>query len=139
MFWIFKIFPDWIWLVVVILGFAGLLLSAVPQLKPYNFILKIFGLVTLVVGIFINGMLYADNCWKQAAADLQNKVTEAENKAAIVNTEIKERVINKLQIVKVRGDETIKYIDKEVIKYDTTCKIPAEFVEAHNRAAEQPK
>ena len=54
-------------------------------------------------------------------------------------------MVNKVQIVKTRGEDIIKYVDKEIIKYDTKflpgeiCEIPNEFVEAHNRAAEVAK
>lgn len=139
MFWIFKILPDLLWPATVLLGIFILLSSLLPQVKPYSLLLKISGLVVIALGIFINGMLYADKTWKQAAAELEQKVAEAQAKSEAVNTVIKERVVNKIQVVKVRGEETTKYIDREVIKYDTSCVIPKEFVEAHNKAAEQPK
>ena len=58
---------------------------------------------------------------------------------------IVEKVVTKTQIVKTRGQDIIKYVDKEIVKYDTkfapggVCEIPKEFIEAHNRAAEVPK
>jgi hypothetical protein len=53
--------------------------------------------------------------------------------------------VTKTQVVKDRGAEIIKYIDREIVKYDTKflpggeCKIPKEFIESHNKAAEAPK
>ena len=61
------------------------------------------------------------------------------------NIKIVEKVVNKVQIVKTRGQDIVKYVDREIVKYDTkfapggVCEIPKEFVEAHNRAAEAPK
>lgn len=139
MFWFFKIFPEWLWPALLILGIIAFLLSYVPQLKTYKVLLNIIGLVVVASGIFINGMLYADNTWKQEAARLQAKVVEAEAKSQVVNEVIKERVVRKLEVVKVRGEDITRYVDREITKYDNTCVIPSEFVTAHNRAAEQPK
>ena len=139
MFLFFKIFPEWLWPALLILGIIALLLSLVPQAKPYHLLLKIIGGVVVVSGIFINGMLYADNQWKAAAQELQAQVAAADLKSQQVNTVVQEKVVFKTQVVKVRGEETTKYINRELIKYDTNCVIPPEFVQAHNRAAEQPK
>lgn len=139
MFWIFKILPGWVWPGMVLVGLVLLAISYLPKFLGASKSFRLLGAIIIVVGIFINGMVYADNAWKQAAAELQAKVAEADIKSAATNEVIKERVVNKIQIVKVRGDDTTQYIDREVIKYDHTCVIPPEFVTAHNRAAEQPK
>ena len=43
------------------------------------------------------------------------------------------------ELVKTRGDDIIKYVDREITKYDQQCVIPKEFVKAHNDAAEPLK
>ena len=76
---------------------------------------------------------------------MEAKVAAAEAESQKENVKIVEKVVNKVQIVKTRGEDIIKYVDKEIIKYDTKflpgeiCEIPNEFVEAHNRAAEVAK
>lgn len=139
MFQIFNFLPDLLWPALLVLGILGFCLSYLPLAKPYHFIIKNVSLVVVVVTIFLCGMLYADNTWKAAARELQAKVVELEAKAQAVNTVIQERVVNKTQVVRVRGEDTVRYVDREVVKYDTTCVIPQEFINAHNRAAEQPK
>jgi len=37
--------------------------------------------------------------------------------------------------VQAKQVETIKYVDREIVKYDQTCKIPQEVVHAVNEAA----
>lgn len=139
MFLIFKFLPDWLWLLTAAAPILGFFASRLPILKTYSLIIKIVSLVTLVSTIFILGMLYADNTWKAAAKELENKVAIAEAQAKVVNTTIETKVITKTQVVKIRGDDIIKYVDREVTKYDNTCIIPKEFITSHNRAAEQPK
>jgi hypothetical protein len=38
-----------------------------------------------------------------------------------------------------RGEDSIKYVDREIVKYDSQCVIPKEFIDVVNKAAEQPK
>ena len=139
MFFIFKIIPDWFWWLLLISGIIGFLLSYLPQLKPYDLVLKSLSGITIAATIFVLGMLYCDNTWKAAAAELEAKVAELSRQAETVNTEIKEKTVTKLQVVRVRGDDIVKYIDREVVKYDNTCVIPQTFVDAHNKSAEAPK
>ena len=70
---------------------------------------------------------------------MEAKVAEAEAKSATANTDIVEKTVIKTQVIKERGQDIVKYVDREVVKYDTTCIIPKEFVAAHNKAAEAPK
>jgi hypothetical protein len=139
MFWFFKIFPDWIWWFLLLAGISAFLLSYFGPLKPYQMLLKIFGLVVVAITIFILGMLHADNTWKAAARELESKVAEAEAKSQQVNEVIKERLVTRTQVVRVRGDDIVKYIDREVVKTDSGCVVSPEFVSAHNRATEPPK
>jgi hypothetical protein len=95
--------------------------------------------VVVAVAIFVQGMLYSERTWQAAARELQAQVAALSAKSEAVNTIIKDRVVTKLEVVRVRGDETVKYIDREVTKHDAACIIPQEFVQAHNVAAEAPK
>jgi uncharacterized membrane protein len=139
MFLIFKIIPDWFWWLLLIAGLSGYFLSHLKLLKPYEFIIKIVSPILVAATIFIMGMLYCDNTWKAAAQELEAKVAQAEVASAATNEVIKEKVVYKTQVITKRGADNIQYIDREVVKYDNTCAIPKEFVDAHNRAAEQPK
>ena len=84
-------------------------------------------------------MLYVNNWWKDKAAQLEKQVVELAQKSSETNTVIEKKYITRTEIVKQRGDDIVKYVDREVVKYDTQCVIPREFTEAHNRAAEPPK
>lgn len=139
MFWIFKIFPDWTWWLLLFAGTIGFCLSYFALLKPYQLLLKISGLVVVACALFILGMLHADHTWQAAARELEAKVAAAEAKSEQVNEVIKEKLVTRTQIIKQRGADVIQYIDREVTKADTGCVISPEFVQAHNSAAEPPK
>lgn len=84
-------------------------------------------------------MLYCDRTWQAAARELELKVAEAEAKSQQVNEVIRDRIVTRTQVVKLRGDDVVRYIDREVTKTDAGCVISPEFVQAHNRSAEPPK
>ena len=139
MFWIFKIFPDLFWPALILLGIISFGLSYLPQAKAFHLPIKILAATLVVAGIFVCGMLYSDRSWQAAAQELQLRVAQAEQQAQQTNETIRERVVTKLQVVKVRGEQNTRYIQQEVSKTNAGCTISPEFVQAHNRAAEQPK
>lgn len=135
MFWILEIFSEWLWWLLLIAGFSGYFLSNLVPIKTYQLPVKIISGVVVAAVIFIFGMSYADKTWQQAARELQTKVTIAEAQAKTVSETIQEKVVVQTKIVKQRGEDTIKYIDRETVKIDERCVIPPEFVNAHNQAA----
>jgi hypothetical protein len=139
MFWIFKIFPDWLWPVMLVAAVIAFFASNLVPIKTYQLPIKITSGILTAVTIFICGLQYADDKWQAAAQELQAKVVAAEAKSLEVNEVVKEKLVTKTQIVKQQGKTVVEYIDREVTKHDTTCVIPAEFVRAHNSAAEAPK
>ncbi len=139
MFLIFKIFPDWVWWLLLASGLCSVFLSYLPQLKTYELVIKSFSYTTIAITIFIMGMLYSDNTWKSATAELEAKVVALSKQSDDTNTVIKEKIVTKLQVVKLRGEDTIRYINREVTRTDGTCAITPEFVQAHNQAAEAPR
>jgi len=135
MFWILKIFPEWLWWLTLIAGLSGYFLAHLLPLKQYQLPLKIVGATLVAATIFIFGLNYADQRWQQAAKELQAKVSIAEAEAKTANAQIETKVVTRTQIVRQRGETVVKYIDREVVKLDERCTIPPEFVSAHNKAA----
>jgi len=139
--WLLKFLPSWVFYFVVIGSSIGLLVS---QLIPIQFrIITQAALAALVVfGAFMVGASYNEEKWKQRVVEVEKKVAEAENKSAIETIKIVDRVVYKKQVIHDKAEEVVKYIDREIVKYDVkfapggVCEIPKEFVEALNRAAE---
>lgn len=141
--WLLNLLPDWIYYLTAIVGIAAILaakfLSFIPILKQYGLPVSIGGLLLLVVSAWIIGGVMTEQKWQDRVKELEAKVAVAEQKSAQENVKIVNKVVTKLEVVKVRGEEIVKYIDKEVKVYDDQCNIPKVFVEAHNRAAEPLK
>ena len=147
--WILYLLPSWYTHAVPVLGLALILVSmflkVIPFISTYYIPLRIIGLVTLLFGIFFEGVMYSGKDLHDKIKELEAKVAAAEAKSAEVNTKIVEKIVTKQKIVKERGEDIIKYVDKEIIKYDVKfapggqCEIPKEFINIHNRAAEEIK
>jgi predicted PurR-regulated permease PerM len=141
--WILQFLPNWIFYLLLFAGVIGYILSnTLLKLLPYSDVIKIASVFTIVFGIFMIGAVHNNNAWLQRSQELQQKVLELEVKSADANTKIVEKVLVKKQIVKERGDEIIKYIDREVVKDSEVIKyiehcpnLPLEIINTINKAA----
>lgn len=85
------------------------------------------------------GAAWNDQEWRRRVAEMEQKVAAAEVQSNEENVKIITKIVNKTEVIKTKGEDVIKYIEKEVVKYNDRCEIPNQLVEALNKAAEQPK
>ena len=137
--WILQFLPNWIFYLALLAGIVALLVTHFVKVLPNAQLIKLASVATVLASIYMIGAISNNDAWLAKIKDLETKVAQAEAKSATLNTDIVEKTVVKTQIVKQRGQDIIKYVDREVVKYDTTCVIPKEFVLIHNRAAEAPK
>jgi len=135
--------PDTFWHSLVFLGMVGIALSFVltfiPFIRKYNVAIQTICIIVLVIGVFMEGVIANDNKWTAKVKELEVKLAQAETQSVKETVKIVDRVRYKTEIIKVRGEEIIQYVDREIVKYDNRCEIPKEFVNAHNKAAEGVK
>jgi len=136
--WALKFVPDWIFYGMVGVGIAGVILSRLIPIYYRAAIQAVFA-AFVVIGLFMSGAVYSSRDWLERVKEMEAKVKAAEEQSKEENIKIETKVINKTQIIRERGEDIIKYVDREIVKYDSQCVIPKEFVQAHNKAAEQPK
>ena len=160
--WILGLLPDWFWTVVLIAGVLGILaswvLKFVPFVSTYRLPIQVGSILALLVGVYFQGVIANEEKWKNEIATLQEKVNEAAVKSNETNVVVQEKIVEKTKIVKEKGQEIIKYIDKwntkeiikevegperirreEVIKYIENCPVPKEMIDIHNQATELNK
>jgi hypothetical protein len=145
--WILHFLPDSLiifiaWLI-LLAGIAGFVASKavrwLPMLGQYKLPLELGGVVVIAVGSYLMGGVSNEQTWRARVAEVEQRMAKAEAQAAKENVRIIEKVVVKTEQVRERGQDIVQYIDREVVKYDAQCKIPKEFVDAINRAAEPPK
>jgi uncharacterized membrane protein len=142
--WIITVLPEWVFHLILSIGVLGLIfgfvLGAIPLVKRYKLGIQIISGLMLILGIYLQGALADFKEWQQKAAELQVKMAEMETKLAQTDTKIIEKVITKTQVIREKGKEVIKYVDREVVKYDTKflpggeCELPQEFFKAYNES-----
>jgi uncharacterized membrane protein YeiB len=137
--WILQFLPNWIFYVLCLAGIAAFLVTVFVKILPHAKLIQAGSVVLVAFSIFMVGAISNNDAWLARVKELEAKVAEAESKSANANTDIVEKTIVKTQVVKERGQSIIKYVDREVVKYDANCIIPKEFVVVHNKAAEAPK
>jgi hypothetical protein len=156
--WILHFLPDsfiqFIVHTILIVGIVGTFLSFfvinkilkwAPGLSKYATIAQILSATLLVAGVYFEGGYSTEMQWRERVAELEDKLNKAEQQSKEVNVKIETKVVTRTQIIKQRGEDIVKYVDREVVKYDVkfapggVCEIPNEFIRAHNDAAEAPK
>jgi hypothetical protein len=146
--WILKWLPDWLFYAMLFAGVVGMIaswaFSFIPLIKQYNLPIKVVSIFLVVIGTYMAGAINNENSWLLRVKEMEAKVAQAEAQSAQENVKIVEKIVTKTQIVKERGQDIIRYVDREVVKYDTKfapggqCELPKEFIKAMNDAAEAP-
>jgi energy-coupling factor transporter transmembrane protein EcfT len=151
--WILHFLPDamilWICNIVLLAGVlltvTAFFIKRIPVINQYRLPAQILGIALLVVGVYWRGGYAIEQEWRERVAAVEARVAAAEAASREENTKIVTKVVTKTQIIRTRGETITKYIDREIVKYDTKfapggqCEIPREFIKAINDAAEAPK
>lgn len=146
---ILTILPDWVFHAITLAGvvgiIAGFLLAFIPLVSRYKLLIQIVSILLLTFGLFMEGAILNEQVWKLRVAEVEKQLAEAEAKSQKENVKIVEKIVTRKEYIKTRGRDVVKYIDREIVKYDTKfapggqCEIPKEFIKAINDAAEEPK
>jgi len=147
--WILQWLPDWIFYGIFFAGLLGLLATYVMKFIPFVYVyrtpIQAVSVLAIAIGTYMSGAISNEEAWQARVKEMEAKVAAAEAESQKENVKIVEKVVTKTQIVRTRGEDIVKYVDKEIVKYDTkflpggVCEIPKEFIKAHNDAAEAPK
>jgi len=147
--WILQWLPNWIFYLMFFAGLLGVVATYVMKFIPFVYVyrtpIQVASVILIAIGTYMSGAISNEEAWLARVREMEAKVAEAEAKSAKENVKIVEKVVKKIQVVRVKGEEVIKYVDREVVKYDVKfapggqCEIPTEFVKAINDASEPPK
>lgn len=117
----------------------------IPFVYMYRTPIQLCSVFAIGIGTYMAGAIADNNAWVARVKEMEEKVAAAEVKSKEENVKIVTKVVTKTQVIKTRGQDIVKYVDREIVKYDTKfapggiCEMPKEFIKAHNDAAEAPK
>jgi hypothetical protein len=143
--WIVQFLPDWIFNVILAIGVLGLGVTyflkfiPIPMIYMYKTPIQLASVVLIVIATFMSGVVYNQNIWLERVAELEKQVEVGKAKSEKVNVEVVTKYVTKTQVIKEKGDEVVKYVDREVIKIDERCTLSEEAIKAHNQAAKERK
>ena len=147
--WIISFFPNWVFHLLLIAGIlgtvAGFVLSMVPLIQKYIFPIRIISILLLSFSLYIEGGLTNEESWQLKVKEVEAKLALQEVKSQAETVKIVEKVVTKTAYIKTKGQDIIKYLDKEVVKdnevirYVETCPaIPQVILKSVNEAATIP-
>ena len=131
--WLLTILPNWVFYASfigsIVSGYIGTLLASKTT--------QAASILVLLVSVWFLGGISNNASWEARVKELEIKLTTAQNKSAVVNTQIVTEVVTKIQKVK-----EIVYVNKEVIRevvakqIDLQCTIPVSAISVHNSASQ---
>lgn len=137
--WILSYIPDSVTHTIFVLGvlgtIVGFVLGFIPLVNRYKLPIQIISILILSFGLFLEGGLADQAIWQLKVKEMEAKVAKAETESQKVTTEVVTKILTKKQVIKEKGNDIVKYIDREVVKYNNTCTIPEVVITAHNAAA----
>ena len=143
--WLLNFLPDWIFYAVGSAGLIGLFSSyllqfiPIPSINIYKIPIQLVSIVLIVFATYMFGGIANEEQWNARVEEVEAKVAMAEVESVKQNVQILEKVVKKTEYITRKGEEVIQYVDREIVKYDSSCVIPKEFIKAHNDATELNK
>jgi len=141
--WMLSFVPD-AWLILAVYGILALgavlytfsyFTAFVPALIPFKEPIRIIGTVLAIAGVYFYGSYDTEEAWRSRVAEVEARVARAEVASKTANDKIEARSQDRVRMIYKNATIVRQYIDREVVKYDETCKIPDVVVRAHNAAA----
>lgn len=150
--WILHFLPDaliqFIVHAILIAGVVGCFLSffvinrilrAVPMLSRYVNVAQIVSAVLLIAGVYFEGGYSTEMQWRERVREVEAKVAIAEQQAKDANDKLNTKAEEKVKVIQGKQVIVKQYIDREIVKYDSQCDIPKEFIKALNDSAGKVK
>jgi hypothetical protein len=143
--WLLNWLPNWIFYAVGLVGLIGLfstyLLRFIPisAIYMYKTPIQLVSIVLIGFATYMSGGIANEEKWNARVKEVEAKVAAAEVESVKQNVKIVEKVVKKTEYITRKGNDVIQYVDREIVKYDSSCVIPKEFVKAHNDATDLNK
>jgi hypothetical protein len=128
---------------IVLFGIVGLIVglmsSRLPSLSAHGLLIKWVSVFVLILGIFLEGILYSETSWREKVKEYKKQIAELEIKSKQVNTKIVEKIVVKKEIVEVVRESKIQEI--KVISQDinSQCTINDDVIKILNSSAKNEK
>ena len=139
--WYLSLLPNAFFHAIVIAGVLAILgsmfLKMIPLVDKYYIPMRIIGFVVFTFGIYFEGGLANEEQWVAKVKEMEAKVAAAEAEGKKETIKIQQKVVVQQKVIREKGEDIVRYIDREIVKYDNSCIIPKEIIDTHNKAAKK--
>ena len=139
--WILQWLPDWIFYAIFFVGLLGLLatyvMKFIPLVNVYRTPIQAISILAIAIGTYMSGAISNEEAWQAKVKEMEAKVAAAEAEGKKETIKIQQKVVVQQKIIREKGEDIVRYIDREIVKYDNSCIIPKEVIETHNKAAKK--
>ena len=139
--WILQWLPDWLFYLMFFAGLLGFLATylikfiPIPAVYIYKTPIQIVSVILIAIGVYMSGAISNEEAWQLRVKEMEAKVAAAQVESAKENNKIDNKIADKQQKIREKQVIVRQYIDREIVKYDEDCKIPADFISILNKAA----
>ena len=143
--WLLNWLPNWIFYAIGLVGLIGLFSTyllqfiPIPAISMYKAPIQLVSIVLIAFATYMSGGIANEAKWNAKVKEVEIKVAAAEVESIKQNVKIVEKVVKKTEYITRKGNDVIQYVDREIVKYDSLCVIPKEFIKAHNDATDLNK
>ncbi len=139
--WYLSLLPNAFFHAIVIAGVLAVLgsmfLKMVPIVDKYYIPMRIVGFVLFTFGIYFEGGLANEAQWVAKVKEIEAKVVVVEAESKKETIKIQQKIVVREKVIREKGEDIVRYIDREIVKYDNSCIIPKEVIDSHNKAAKK--
>jgi hypothetical protein len=166
--WIISVLPEIAIHAILTIGILGLIagfvLGFVPVIKQYKLPIQILSILVFSLGLYLEGGLADNKEWQFKVKELEAKLAKTEAESAKTNLQVQTEVVERVRVVKEKGQKQIEYITK-IEKGDTvtiekdmsdeerkkfqaqlaelrqnieSCSVPQLIILEHNKAVMRP-
>lgn len=139
--WYLSLLPNAFFHAIVIVGLLAVLgsmvLKKIPFVDKYYIPIRIIGFVIFTFGIYFEGGLANEEQWVAKVKEIEAKVAAAQVVGKKETIKIQQKVVIQEKVIREKGEDIVRYIDREIVKYDNSCIIPKEVIDTHNKAAKR--
>ena len=139
--WYLSLLPNAFFHAIVIAGLLAVLgsmvLKRIPIVDKYYIPIRIVGFVLFTFGIYFEGGLANEAQWVAKVKEIEAKVVVVEAESKKETIKIQQKIVIQEKVIREKGEDIVRYIDREIVKYDNSCIIPKEIIDTHNKAAKK--
>lgn len=139
--WIIDFLPDFIFHFVLFAGaigvIAALFVKNIPFISQYGTLIQLISVIAIAFGVYFEGAISNEAKWQSRINELEVKLAESKVESEKENSKRAEQLAKREKDLDKRQIELTNIVKTQIVKYNSQCNIPDEFIQIINKAAER--